>query len=58
MKTRLVLLFCLLLSNVAYAEKRFNRPVVSLANSKSYQYFKLDDNTFPFLKRTVSPSVV
>ena len=31
------------------AESRFGRPVMKLANPKSYRFFRLDDNNIPFL---------
>ena len=33
------------------AESRFGRPVIKLAEPNKYQFFKLDDNNFPFLVR-------
>jgi hypothetical protein len=41
----------LLLCGIASAETRFGRPVVKLANSKEFKYFKLDDNQFPVVER-------
>lgn len=37
--------------NVLGAESRFGRPVIKVADPKSYRYFKLDDNNFPVLDR-------
>jgi hypothetical protein len=46
------LLFVVLAFGVAaFGEDRFGRPVLKLANPESYQYFKLDDNNFPFLNK-------
>lgn len=33
------------------AESRFNRPVIKLAEPKSYRFFRLDDNNFPVMDR-------
>ena len=33
---------------MAFAENRFNRPVVPLANPTAYKFYKLDDNNFPY----------
>lgn len=37
-----------------WAESRFNRPVMKLAEPKAYRYFKLDDNNFPVLDKARS----
>ena len=46
-----VIVGTLLMCGTAFAESRFGRPVVKLANPKEFGYFKLDDNQFPFLER-------
>jgi hypothetical protein len=37
-----------------FAESRFSRPVIRVADPKEYGFYKLDDNNFPFVKRADS----
>jgi len=46
-----ILTAMLLLCGVAFAESRFGRPVMKLANPKEFRFFKLDDNQFPYLEK-------
>lgn len=41
----------LVTAGLAFAETRFHRPVVKLANPKAYTTFKLDDNQFPVVEK-------
>lgn len=49
---RAVLAFTFLsIAGIAMAETRFGRPVVKLANSKDFEFVKLEDNRFPTLRK-------
>jgi hypothetical protein len=52
MLDRAVLAFTVLsIAGMAMGETRFGRPVVKLANSKDFEFVKLEDNRFPTLRK-------
>jgi len=48
---RVFALTLLSVAGIAMGETRFGRPVVKLANSKDFEFVKLEDNRFPTLRK-------
>jgi hypothetical protein len=51
---RIFALTFLSIAGMAMGETRFGRPVVKLANSKDFEFVKLEDNRFPMLRKNAT----